>query len=164
MIKPTNKSYPEVPADIKKIIKASGQKMCKTDNRYQAYYRYLQSLWRESNEIPVKKIEGQSDNEVYGNYTSAPSANFMTEGIRSLVDYELSPENKGDRLIEETRLRSNLLSSQPLCFNLFGELKLNPDKALLFFNTLYDDYFKSIDKIEFEYNPARRDQRLTGDS
>ena len=163
MIKPTNKSYPEVPADIKKIIKASGQKMCKTDNRYQAYYRYLQSLWRESNEIPVKKIEGQSDNEVYGNYTSAPSANFMTEGIRSLVDYELSPENKGDRLIEETRLRSNLLSSQPLCFNLFGELKLNPDKALLFFNTLYDDYFKSIDKIEFEYNPARRDPRLTGD-
>lgn len=32
-----------------------------------------------------------------------------------------------------------------------------------FFNTLYDNYFKSIDKIEFEYNPARRDPRLTGD-
>lgn len=163
MIITHNTVYPEIPADIKKKIAASGQKMCKTDNKYQAYYRYLQSVWREDNNIPVKKKEGQSDNEVYGNYTSDPHANFMTEGIRSLVDYELSPENKGDRLIEETRLRSNLLSSQPLCFNLFGELKLHLDKALQFFNILYDNYFKTIDRIEFEYNPARRDSRLTGD-
>ncbi len=163
MIQPHDKVYPEIPAGIKRQIEASGQKMCLADNKYQAYYRYLQSLWRKSNNIPVKKNVGQSENEVYGNYTSAPYANFMTEGIRSLVDYELSPENKGDRLIEENRLRSNLLSSQPLCFNIFGELKLNLNKALQFFNTLYDNYFKSIDKIEFEYNPARRDPRLTGD-
>lgn len=163
MIRPHDKIYPEPPADIKRTIAASGQKMCKTDNRYQAYYRYLQSLWRESNNIPVKKSDGQSDNDVYGNYTSDPEANFMSDGIRSLVNHELAPENKGDRLIEEIRLRSNLLSSQPLCFNLFGELKLNLKKALQFFNTLYDNYFKSIDKIEFEYNPARRDPRLTGD-
>lgn len=142
---------------------ASGHKMCKTDNRYQAYYRYLQSLWRESNNIPVKKEEGQSDYDVYGNYTSDPDANFMTDGIRALVNHELAPENKGDRLIEETRLRTNLLSSQPLCFNLFGELKLHPEKALRFFNILYDDYFKSIDNIEFEYNPARSNPHLTGD-
>ncbi len=163
MIKPHDNIYPEIPENIKQKIKASGQKMCKTDNKYQAYYRYLQSLWRESNDIPVKKIEEQADNAVYGNYTSDPEANFMTDGIRSLVNHELAPENKGDRLIEETRLRSNLLSSQPLCFNLFGELKLNSDRALQFFNTLYDNYFKSIDNIEFEYNPARRDPRLTGD-
>lgn len=163
MIRPNDKTYPELPTDIKKTIAASGQKMCKTDNRYQAYYRYLQSLWRVSKNIPVKKSNGQSDNDVYGNYTSDPDANFMTDGIRSLVNHELAPENKGDRLIEETRLRSNLLSSQPLCFNLFGELKLNLKKALQFFNTLYDNYFKSIDKIEFEYNLARRDPRLTGD-
>lgn len=163
MIQPHDKIYPEPPADIKKTIVASGQKMCKTDNRFQAYYRYLQSLWRVSKNIPVKKSEGQSDNDVYGNYTSDSEANFMTDGIRSLVNLELAPENKRDRLIEETRLRSNLLSSQPLCFNLFGELKLNLKKALLFFNTLYDNYFKSIDKIEFEYNHAHRDPRLTGD-
>ena len=163
MIKSHDKVYTEIPADIKKTIEASGQKICKADNRYQAYYRYLQSLWRETNHIPVKKDMGQSDNDVYGNYTSDPHANFMTDGIRSLVNHELAPENKGDRLIEEIRLRTNLLSSQPLCFNLFGELKLNSDKALQFFNILYDNYFKSIDNIEFEYNPARHDSRLTGD-
>lgn len=163
MIEPHNKIYLNIPEDIVQTIKASGQKRCKTDNKYQAYYRYLQSLWRKSHNIPVKKDIGQSDNDVYGNYTSDPEANFMTDGIRALVNQELSPKNKGDRLIEETRLRTNLLSSQPLCFNLFGELKLNPEKALQFFNLLYDNYFKSIDNIEFEYNPARRDSRLTGD-
>lgn len=77
MIRPNDKTYPELPTDIKKTIAASGQKMCKTDNRYQAYYRYLQSLWRVSKNIPVKKSNGQSDNDVYGNYTSDPDANFM---------------------------------------------------------------------------------------
>lgn len=134
--------------------------MCKTDNRYQAYYRYLQSLWSETHNILLKKRAGQADYDVYGNYTSDPDANFMTDGIRSLVNHELTPENKGDRLIDEIRLRSNLLSSQPLCFNLFGELKLNLEKALQFFNILYDNYFKSIGTIEFEYNPARRDPVL----
>lgn len=134
MILPHDKVYREIPENIKKTIKASGQKMCKTDNRYQAYYRYLQSLWSETHNIPLKKRAGQADYDVYGNYTSDPDANFMTDRIRSLVNHELTPENKGDRLIDEIRLRSNLLSSQPLCFNLFGELKLNLEKALQFFN------------------------------
>lgn len=138
-------------------------KICKTDNPYVRFYRDLQGLWLKANNLPVKKKSGQPDSEVYGNYTSDPYANFMTPSIRQLVDFELSPENKGDRLIDETRMRENLLSSQPLCFNLFGELKLHPDKALKFFNILYDGYFKSIDNIIFEHNPARRDPRLTGD-
>ena len=41
MIKPQDKVYPEIPADIKKTIDASGQKMCKADNRCQTCYRYL---------------------------------------------------------------------------------------------------------------------------
>ena len=84
MIQHHDKVYPEIPDGIKKTIEASGQKMCKTDNRYQAYYRYLQSIWRGSHNISVKKSDGQSDNDVYGNYTSDPEANFMTDGIRSL--------------------------------------------------------------------------------
>ena len=138
-------------------------KDCKSDNPYVRYYRTLQSRWLLANNIPVKKREGREDYEVYGNYTSDREANFMTKGIRELVDFELSPENKGDRLIDETRMRENLLSSQPLCFNLFGELKLNHNKALQFFNILYNNYFSSIDNILFEYNPSRRDPQLTGD-
>lgn len=163
MIKHSETKHKEIPSNSNLLVTDLGYKTSKADNRYQAYYRYLQSKWRDAKGIPAKMKDGQSKSEVYGNYTSDPEANFMTEGIRSLVTYELSPKNKGDRLIEESRLRHNLLSSQPLCFNLFGELKLHLDKALIFFNLLYADYFKSIDDIKFEYNPARRDPRLTGD-
>ena len=138
-------------------------KDCKSDNSYVRYYRTLQCRWLLANNIPVRKKDSQKDSEVYGNYTSDREANFMTKGIRELVDFELSPENKGDRLIDEIRMRENLLSSQPLCFNLFGELKLNLDKALQFFNILYNNYFSTIDRIIFEYNPARRSPILTGD-
>lgn len=163
MILPPKTEHKEIPSNSNSLVKGLGYKMSKADNRYQAFYRYLQSKWRDAKGIPAKMKDGQSKSEVYGNYTSDPEANFMTEGIRLLVTKELSPENKGDRLIEESRLRHNLLSSQPLCFNLFGELKLHLDKALIFFNLLYADYCKSIDEIKFEYNPARRDSRLTGD-
>lgn len=163
MILPPKTEPKEIPSNSLSMVTALGYKMNKADNRCQAYYRYLQSKWRDTKGIPAKMKEGQLRKDTYGNYTSDPEANFMTEGIRALVNYELSSENKGDRLIEESRLRQNLLSSQPLCFNLFGELKLHLDKAIQFFNLLYDGYFKSIDEIKFEYNPARRDPRLTGD-
>lgn len=146
---------------IKAVCDSDGYKICKTDNLTTRYYRHLQTKWRESKGLPVKKGDNQSNEEVYGNYTSDPYGNFMTPNIIKLVNDEIA--NKGDRVIEETRLRENLLSSQPLCFNLFGELKLNKKKALLVFNKIYDDYFSSIDEILFEYNPARRDPRLTGD-
>lgn len=163
MILPPKTQHKEIPSNSLSMVRELGYKMSKADNRFQAYYRYLQSKWRDSKGIPVRSNASQLNQDVYGNYTSDPVANFMTCGISSLVTDELLPENKGDRLIEESRLRHNLLSSQPLCFNLFGELKLHLDKALIFFNLLYADYFKSIDDIKFEYNPARRDRRLTGD-
>ena len=146
---------------LKNLLDSDGYKVCKTDNLSTRYYRYLQTIWRESRGLPVKKNESQTNSEVYGNYTSDPNGNFMTPNIQRLVDEELA--NKGDRLIDEKRMRENLLSSQPLCFNLFGELKMDLDKALKFFNIIYKDSFSSIDNILFEHNPSRRDPRLTGD-
>ena len=146
---------------LKDMSDDDGYKVCKSDNLSTRYYRHLQTRWREYKGLPVKKKKGQSNKDVYGNYTSDPDGNFMTPNIIQLVNDELT--NKGDRLIDESRLRENLLSSQPLCFNLFGELKKDKDKALQFFNSIYNGYFNSIDDILFEYNPARRDPRLTGD-
>lgn len=147
--------------NLNDLSKDDGYKVCKSDNLSTRFFRHLQTRWREYKGLPVKKKDGQSNKEVYGNYTSDPNGNFMTPNIIQLVNDELA--NKGDRLIEESRLRENLLSSQPLCFNLFGELKLDLEKALQFFNRIYNGYFNSIDDILFEYNPARRDPRLTGD-
>ena len=158
LLKRINREYKPF---LKNLADTDGYKVCKSDNLSTCYYRYLQTIWRESRGLPVKKNESQENSDVYGNYTSDPNGNFMSPYIQRLIDDELT--NKGDRLIDEKRMRENLLSSQPLCFNLFGELKKDLDKALKFFNLIYKDYFSSIDNILFEHNPARRDPRLTGD-
>ena len=67
-----NTKLVDIPTDAWKEIKASGHKLCKSDNLYQAYYRYLQSKWRMAHNIPVKKQAGQSDIDVYGNYITDP--------------------------------------------------------------------------------------------
>ena len=158
LLKSINREYKPF---LNNLADSDGYKVCKSDNLSTRYYRYLQTIWRESRGLPVKKKESQTNYEVYGNYTSDPNGNFLTPYIQRLVDEELA--NRGDRLIDEKRMRENLLSSQPLCFNLFGELKKDSNKALKFFNLIYRDYFSSIDNVFFEYNPARRDPRLTGD-
>lgn len=150
-----------LPTLVADVPENYGFKLCKSDSMARHYYRYLQTIWREKKGLPVKKEPGQDNSEVYGNYTSDPDGNFMTPAICRLANEEMA--NKGERLIREDRMRENLLSSQPLCFNLFGELKFDKAKALQFFNLLYNDYFASIDEIKFEHNPARNNVGLTGD-
>jgi hypothetical protein len=46
--------------------------------------------------------------------------NYLTDGIRGTLRDALSDPEK---VIVKPRIHDDLLSSQPLCFNLFGELK-----------------------------------------
>ena len=62
-------------------------------------------------------------------------ANFLSSAIAKLVFRESVYREIG-AVIEQERLWTNMLSSQPLCFNLFGDLKLNPDKGNKFFQHL----------------------------
>jgi hypothetical protein len=48
-------------------------------------------------------------------------ANFISPAVRHAVLDRIQTEQPGES-IEQNRLFSNLLSSMPLCFNLFGEL------------------------------------------
>lgn len=66
-------------------------------------------------------------------------------------------------IIDQERLWTNLLSSQPLAFNLFGALKLNPDKANAFFRALFPDYVDRVEDIWFEHSPGRGDPAFTAD-
>ena len=59
-------------------------------------------------------------------------------------------ENAG--IIEEDRLFNNLLSSQPLCFNFFGELYADHDFGLLVLKTFYKDLTK-LNNVLFEFAP-----------
>ena len=57
----------------------------------------------------------------------------------------------------------NLLSSQPLVFNLFGPAKLDPAFGTRLFRALLPDFVAELQTIRFETSPGRGDERFTGD-
>jgi hypothetical protein len=130
------------------------------DTPFSAFARLLQSKWRE-NKLKLRFSK-------YGNFLPADiaietKANFLTEKIRTLVQYVLYRNSESKQLIREDRLWENLLSSQPLCFNLFGELHFDKRLATKFFTNLFPDRIKSVTEILFEYSPSRGNENFTGD-
>jgi hypothetical protein len=68
------------------------------------------------------------------------------------------------QLIDEGRLYGNLLSSMPLCFNLFGLLKLDLAFASRVLGELFPDLAGAkVGAVLFEHSPGRGDPALTGD-
>lgn len=131
------------------------------DNVFASKSRLLQSIWRD---------EKGYEFERYGNYlkldfAKRSGANFLTKGIKEIVEYELANKSKDRKVIQEPRIWNNLLSSQPMAFNLFGELKLNKRAATEVFKNLFPKRkIKEVTQIEFEYSPERKSEKYTNDS
>jgi hypothetical protein len=90
--------------------------------------------------------------------------NYLTDGIREVVRAEvLDPRRSEGKLFARPRIFNDLLSSQPLCFNLFGELKLDLALAIRVLRRLAPDQIKTVHRMEFEHSPGRRDPRYTAD-
>lgn len=82
--------------------------------------------------------------------------NFLSKGILDAVLQTITErQDSGRGLLEEKRLFNNLLSSQPLCFNFFGELKSNMGLALEVLQQFWPD-LTGVRNITFEYAPAVR--------
>jgi len=67
------------------------------------------------------------------------------------------------KLFGKPRIFNDLLSSQPLCFNLFGELTKDLALASKVIKTMTAGRFTEVTKIDFEYSPGRRDPRYLND-
>lgn len=129
------------------------------DSVFSSCARLLQSKWRQEH--------GYSP-EGLGNYVPLIEAkrdkvNFLTPEIYDLVEDEV--KNHPEKLIKQPRIWNNLLSSQPLAFNLFGMLKLEKDHVLAtaVFRRLYPEKIKQVTGIEFEYSPQRGSSKYTND-
>ena len=123
----------------------------KPDTDFSAHGRLLQSKWRHKKGLPFEK---------YGNFlpvdfAKASKANFITDNIRQLIEPVIKEIRAKGGMIKEPRIWDNLLSSQPLCFNLFGELALNLSLATKFFKELFQDEVLEVTQIQFEYSPGR---------
>lgn len=129
------------------------------DTDFSAYARLLQSRWRTSKGYPMGKL----GNYLEADFAKASKANFLTERIQSLATDEMTKAKASKALFDEGRMWSNLLSSQPLCFNLFGELSFDLDAATACFRKLFPDRIGRVTSVKFEYSPGRGDARYTGD-
>ena len=90
--------------------------------------------------------------------------NFLTPNIKEVVRKEVQdPQRAQGKLYGRPRIYNNLLSSQPLCFNLFGELCLDLNLATKTIREMSNGRVDCIVGIDFEYSPGRGDKRYLGD-
>ena len=127
--------------------------------------RLLQSVWREAAGLKA----GEYRSKTRGARLVMPEAavtlaNYLTENIRAVVRREVEdPSRSRGKLYGKPRIYDNLLSSQPLCFNLFAELSIDLALASGVFQDLTNGRVREVLAIDFEHSPGRGDPRYTGD-
>lgn len=124
--------------------------------------RRQQATWRANQQFEAgEQPKGQPNGSTLADEVGRAYGNFLSDDIKGAVRRRVDSTQKWQTL-NETRLRNHLLSSMPMCFNLFGELDGYPDRltaagAALFGTTAPGD------RIEFEWSPGRVDPAYTGD-
>jgi hypothetical protein len=132
--------------------------------------RLLASLWREKQGLapgihhPRGKA-GTGQPRVLGSRLDPNQAragrNFLTPAILQQVRKRLA-EPQANQLIQDERLWGDLLSSQPMCFNLFGELAADLELATRAAQVWWPGRVAQVIEVLFEWSPGRRDRRYLG--
>ena len=125
--------------------------------------RLLQALWREKQGLPIgsqpmRPGEGKPTRPLGSRIeleTARESgANFLTDGVREAASNRIA-NPQPHQTLDEDRLYCDLLSSMPLCFNLFGELASDialADKAV---HSWWPGTPGTVTAVEFEWSPGR---------
>jgi len=128
----------------------------KSEPMLRANYRLLQSWYRQTVLLaPAGRYRGKyRGNQISPEWLSDhPNANFLTKEVIDYVTNRVPEVLALGGAIEETRLKGNLLSSQPLCFNLFGHLRAFPEHAATVLAATFDLDIEKIETIEVEWAP-----------
>ncbi len=128
----------------------------RTENRWAAGCRWLQSWWRDQVlGLSAGPRSGSTSDLVCSMLPldAKPDANFLDARIAAAVDARLD-EGDHSGIINRDRLRRNLLSSQPACFNLFGPFVERPNDLLGWVQSL-DATAVWVDGVRFEWAPPR---------
>ena len=136
-----------------------------TDNAFQRRARLLQAIWREERGLPIGTHRSAAlGSRVEEAHARTTLSNFLTDGIRDVVRHAVLGAGRVEgQLIQEDRLFANLLSSQPLCFNLFGELARDLELATRVLHELAPERVERVTSLVFEHSPGRGDARFTDD-
>ena len=112
--------------------------------------------WYRANvlELPYGTGPKPDDTTYYGNMLNRADGeagqNFLTKEIFEVV---LDRIAQGTGAVEKFRLLHNMLSSQPMCFNLFGPLARDHNLAKTLLQTLVPERITQVTRIEIEWSP-----------
>ncbi len=139
------------------------------DHRFKAAARFLQALWREDRGLPIGTHLDRGNPHCVRRLgsrislaTGRTGGNFMTPNIAAVAARALAYREPG-AAYDISRLRTNLLSSQPLAFNLFGPLVADRALAVRLMAELFPGTLTEVTDILFEHSPGRGDPRFTAD-
>ena len=132
---------------------------------FQWRLRLLQSHWRVERCLPIGSLRGRERGAVLAMPEAKDALlNYLTCRIRGVVRREVEdPVRSRGKLYGKPRIYNHLLSSQPLAFNLFGEMSENLDLASAVLCDMTDGRVTRVDAVEFEWSPGRGDPKYTGD-
>lgn len=126
--------------------------------------RLQQALWREERGIPIgsqpmRPKEGQKSRPLGSRidlgYALETGTNFLSDSARECARRRVAhPEPH--QTLDVDRLYSDLLSSMPMCFNLFGELAADLDLADEAVHAWWPDVPGRVSAVRFEWSPGRR--------
>lgn len=130
--------------------------------------RLRQAQWREERGYPMgahPHAGGQKATPV-GSRLALPfamesGANFVSPGALAAVRARLAQRERFE-MLRADRLWADLLSSMPLCFNLFGDLAGDEVAATRAVRAWWPDAPEGLAKVRFEYSPERRDPLFLG--
>ena len=119
--------------------------------------RLHQALWREARGLemgtnPVKP--SPLGNMLVADEARKSGANFLNDKIRQVVRERLANPQE-HQMLDEERLYCNLLSSMPMCFNLFGILQTDLEMADQAVHAWWPDVPGRVSAVHFEWSPGR---------
>jgi hypothetical protein len=130
--------------------------------------RWGQALWREARGFPIgfEPYRGGAQATPVGSRTElafarSSGANFITPGAITAVRARLAAPERF-QMLKEDRLFADLLSSMPLCFNLFGESASDGQAARRAVRGWWPDAPTGEVRVRFEHSPGRRDPAFLG--
>jgi hypothetical protein len=132
-----------------------------SDSRRTARYRLLQSWYREqvlSAEYGEYRAHGGS--RPLGSLLSLrdvverPELNFMTETAARYARERADLVQASGGSIDKARLARNMLSSMPMTFSIFGELRARADRGLDVVRAFLDPHAVAVEVMECAWRPA----------
>ena len=131
------------------------------DGGFKRRMRLHQSWYRHA-VLRVPYGPGSGDaRKYYGSMLDPASAeqglNFHSPRIHAAAKARIAV---GEGLVDADRLLRNMLSSQPMCFNLFGELAHDPELATTLARALWGDHVRKVTDVRFEWAPTPESEYL----